>query len=147
MRRFFNLFFRVLVAACLVCLLPTTVDALSTGVPVLFTIDPATIRQRDKETTEVAVAVTLQTPSPSFFVCEIRSMDKNKINFTNIVFRKGDTQGKSQGLVRWKTVRTDCRVRVCAFSVDAPDQQLWFTVALKPKAVEEDADEAGGQQP
>jgi hypothetical protein len=118
--------------------------AFSTGLPVSFTVDPATIRQRDRDTSEVQALVKLSEPSPTFFVCQIRSFDSDKIAFSTIIFKKGDTQGKSVGTVHWKAVYKDCRVRLSAFNTDAPDQQLSFTVALKPAPPEQTT---GGQAP
>jgi hypothetical protein len=63
--------------------------ALSTGVPIQFTIDPATVRKREKDETPLVATVVLKVPSPSFFVCQIRSSDKDEITFTDIVFKKG----------------------------------------------------------
>jgi hypothetical protein len=106
--------------------------AFSTGQPLSFSIDPATVRQREADTSPVEALIVLKEPSPTFFICQIRSFDKDKISFPNVIFRKGDLKGKSEGLVHWKFVLTDCRVRISVFNVDAPDQQLSFTVTLKP---------------
>ena len=111
--------------------------ALSTGVPVSFTVDPSTVRQRQKDTSAVTATVTLESPSPTFFICELRSADPRKLSFPTIIFRKGDIRQQTQGVANWKFVRKDARIRVTAYSVDAPDRQLSFTVALKPKAAEE----------
>ena len=119
-------------------------SAFSTGVPASFTVEPATIRQRDRDTSQVQALVKLSEPSPTFFVCQIRSYDSDKIAFSTIIFKKGDIQGKSQGIVHWKAVYKDCRVRLSAFNTDAPDQQLSFTVALKPAPPEQTT---GGQAP
>jgi hypothetical protein len=110
--------------------------AMSTGIPVTFTIDPATIRQGEKDTTPVEATVVLQSPSPTFFICELRSADTGKISFPNIIFKKGDTQEEAKGLVNWKSISKEVRVRILAYSSDAPDRQLSFTVVLKPQAVD-----------
>jgi hypothetical protein len=124
-------------AFALIWLFSLPASAFSTGVPVAFTVDPATIRERDRDTSEVQALVTLSEPSPTFFVCRIRSFDSDKIAFSTIIFKKGDIQGKSRGIVHWKAVYKDCRVRLSAFNTDAPDRQLSFTVALKPAPPEQ----------
>jgi hypothetical protein len=104
-----------------------------TGVLISFGVDPATIRQRaDTKMTTVEAIVTLQQPSPAFFVLTIRSHDADQISFASIVFRKGDIRGTSEGVVHWKAVQRDARVRLSAYNSDSPDQQLTFTVTLKP---------------
>jgi hypothetical protein len=115
---------------------------LATGIPASFTIDPATVRQKDKDTSKVTATVILESPSPSVFICELRSAEPRKVSFGTLVFKKGDLQEVGTGLVHWKTIFKEARVRVTAFSVDAPDRQISFTVVLKPKAPEEDS-EAG----
>jgi hypothetical protein len=117
----------------------------STGVPSQFAIDPATVRQQDKDETSVKATVRLRVPSPTFFVCQIRSSDKDKVSFANIIFAKGQLSGKAEGLVHWSAVKTDCRVKVSAFSVDAPDGQLWFTISLK--TADDDEPAAGSNAP
>lgn len=116
---------------------------MSTGVPATLTLDPASVRQRDKDTTPVAATVTLESPSPSFFVCELRSAEPRKISFPTIIFRKGDLTGHAEGFVYWKAIRKESRVRVNTFSTDAPDRQLSFTVVLRPKTAEETEPPAG----
>jgi len=120
-------------AAFLVFLSVSEAPALSTGIPLQFSIDPATVRQRERDETPVVVTVVLKVPSPGFFVCQIRSGDKDKVTFTDIVFKKGQLQGTAGGVVHWLRITKDCEVRVSAFSVDAPDEKLWFTVALRTK--------------
>jgi hypothetical protein len=122
----------VALAFALIWLFSPPASAFSTGAPVTFTVDPATIRQRDRDTSQVQALVTLSEPSPTFFICRIRSYDPDKIGFSTIIFKKGDIQGKGVGTVHWKAVYKDCRVRLSAFNTDAPDRQLSFTVALKP---------------
>lgn len=114
-----------------------TTFGMSTGVPAAFSIEPATLRQGDKDVTTVLATVTLQSPSPAFFVCALRSADKQKIDFATIIFRKGQTTGEAPGYVHWHSILKDVRVRVTAYSTDAPDRQLAFTVLLKPKPAEE----------
>jgi hypothetical protein len=105
--------------------------ALSTGIPLRFEIDPATIRRQAENETFVLATVVLKVPSPNVFVCQIRSGDKNKVTFTDIVFRKGQLKGTASGIVHWQRVPDECEVKVSAFSVDAPGEKLWFTVTLK----------------
>jgi len=105
--------------------------ALSTGIPGTFNIDPVTVRQKEKSETPVLATVILKAPSPSFFVCQIRSTDRNKVSFANIVFKKGQLQGTAQGTVHWQSILKDCEVRISAFSIDAPEEKLWSAVVLK----------------
>lgn len=120
---------------------------MSTGIPASFVIDPGTVRQRARETTPLAATVTLESPSPAFFVCELRSAEPRKVSFASIIFRKGDLTGHAQGFVYWKAIRKDTRVRVTAFSTDAPDRQLSFTVLLRPRQAEETTSPASGPAP
>jgi hypothetical protein len=111
--------------------------AFSTGVPTQFTVDPASVRELEKDESTVTATVTLQSPSPTYFVCQIRSSDRQKLSFTNIIFKKGQVEGTAPGTVHWLQVLKDTAVKVSAFSVDAPGNKLWFTVSLKLK--DEDA--------
>jgi hypothetical protein len=120
--------------------------AFETGVPISFGVDPATIRQRaDTKIAKVEAIVTLQEPSPAFFVLTIRSHDADQISFASIIFRKGDLRGTSEGVVHWKAVSRDARVRLSAYNADLPDTQLTFTVTLKPlPAPDADDGQPGG---
>jgi hypothetical protein len=115
----------------LVFMLPAM--AFETGALLSFGVEPATIRQRaETQTAKVQAVVKLQEPSPAFFILKIRSQDADQISFPSIVFRKGDVRGTSDGVVYWKAVKREARVRLSAYNTDAPDQQLSFTVTLKP---------------
>jgi hypothetical protein len=118
--------------------------AFETGEPLSFGIDPATVRQRSgSDTSKVEATVTLKSPSPAFFICQIRSDNADQISFPTIIFRKGDLKGKSEGIVRWKAVTRLARVRLAAYNADSPEMQLSFTVTLKP----EPAPDTGEDQP
>jgi hypothetical protein len=134
---FFRKSIWVLVALATTWLSGGNASAIATGVPASFTLDPATARQRDKDVSQVVATVTLESPAPTFFVCELRSADSRKVSFSSIIFRKGDTTEQGQGVVHWKFILKDARVRITAYSTDAPDRQLSFTLALKPKLAEE----------
>jgi hypothetical protein len=121
------------ISSLLLFLCVSNAAALLTGIPLRFEIDPATIRQQEADETSVLATVVLKVPSPGVFVCQIRSGDKNKVTFTDIVFRKGQLKGTAPGIVHWQRILNDCEVKVSAFSVDAPGEKLWFTVALKTK--------------
>jgi hypothetical protein len=109
------------------------VRGFATGTPLSLTIDPATIRQKSEKMTSTTLAtVLLQEPSPDFFICILRSDDKEKIVFPTIVFRKGDTKGSSEGRVQWKAVLRECRVRISAYNAESPDRKMTFTVTLIP---------------
>jgi hypothetical protein len=88
-----------------------TTFGMSTGVPAAFSIEPATLRQGDKDVTTVLATVTLQSPSPTFFVCALRSADKQKIDFATIIFRKGQTTGEAPGYVHWHSILKDVRLQ------------------------------------
>jgi hypothetical protein len=118
--------------------------AFSTGIPLKFSIDPATVRQQEKDESEVLATVILEVPSPAYFICQIRSSDKNGVTFNDIIFKKGQIQGTSSGIIHWQRILKDCDVKVSAFSVDAPGEKLWFTIMLKTKDENEPAD---GQDP
>ena len=105
--------------------------ALSTGIPIQFSLDPATIRQGEKDKSNVLATVVLQAPSPTVFVCQLRSSDKDKVSFVDIIFKKGQLKGTASGIVYWKRILHDCEVKVSAFSVDAPGEKLWFTITLR----------------
>jgi len=105
-----------------------------------FSIDPGSIRQRDRDKDTAVATVTLKVPSPTFFVCQIRSSDGYKIGFPNIIFKKGEIQGTAQGTVYWLHILKDCSIKLSAFNVDDPDEKLWYTVELKVKDANEDED-------
>jgi hypothetical protein len=128
MRRHLTSGLRALAAAWLL-LLPAS--AFSTGVPDRFSVEPATVRQRTGDTDAVVATVVLKSPSPGVFICQLRTSDPDKVTFPTIIFKKGDREGKSEGQVHWAQVDHDCTVKVSAFSVDAPDVQVSFTVTLK----------------
>jgi hypothetical protein len=119
-------------------------SAFSTGIPLKFSIDPATVRQQEKDKSEVIATVILTAPSPAYFICQIRSGDRNGVTFNDIVFKKGQIQGTSSGIIHWQRILKDCDVKVSAFSVDAPGEKLWFTITLKTKDENKPAD---GQDP
>jgi len=109
------------------------VRGFATGTPLSLAIDPATVRQTsEKATSTTRATVLLQEPSPDFFICVLRSDDKKKIVFPTIIFRKGDTKGSSEGLVQWKAVLRECRIRISAYNAESPDRKLTFTVTLIP---------------
>jgi hypothetical protein len=135
---------RLAILTSLVFLSVVDAPALSTGIPLQFNIDPATVRQREKDETAVLATIVLKVPSPSFFVCQIRSGDKNKVTFTDIVFKKGQLKGTAQGIIHWQRIMKDCEVKVSAFSVDAPGEKLWFTLAIKTKNQDQSV---SGQKP
>lgn len=115
----------------------TPARAFETGSPLTFTVDPATVRQKEnKEFSRVTATVTLKDPSPGYFVCIIRGQDEDKINFPGIIFRKGDRKASVVGTVHWKLVRREIRLRLAAYNADAPDRRLTFTVALVPAGSE-----------
>jgi len=123
----------LLVMAVALALAPEPGAAFSTGDPLAFTVDPATVRQKSgQEFTRVTARVMLKDPSPDYFICTIRSGDENKINFPGIIFRKGDRKGTVVGTVHWKLVRREVRVRLTVCNAEAPDRRLTFTVALIP---------------
>jgi hypothetical protein len=106
--------------------------AFTTGVPSQFSIAPATVRPKDRPTTEVTATVVLKKPAPMVFVCSLRTADRNKVSFPNIVFHKDQLEGISLGTVTWANVLKECEIRVSVFSVDDPGTKLWFTIRLKP---------------
>jgi hypothetical protein len=112
-------------------------QALSTGIPLQFSIDPGTVRQTEKDETPVTATVILKEPSSNIFVCRIRSGDKNKITFANIVFKKGQSKGTATGIVHWFRIVKNCEVKVSAFNVDTPGEKLWFTIALKTRNLDQ----------
>jgi hypothetical protein len=115
------------------------VRAFSTGIPNKFTVDPATVRQKNEATTPIIATVLLKSPSPEFFVCQVRSSEPEMVTFPTIIFKKGDLKGMSEGAVHWSAVTKDATVKVTAFSVEAPDLRISFTISLKPQHDEEDS--------
>lgn len=134
------------IVTLLVVFAGVTAPAFSTGVPVEFSIAPATIRQQNKDEGSAVATVTLKAPSPTFFVCQIRSNDPEKISFSTIIFKKGQVQGTAAGVVHWLRILKDGTIKLSAFSVDAPGEKLWFTVGLKVKDEKQPVD-APGQEP
>jgi hypothetical protein len=110
-----------------------------TGIPLIFTVDPPTVRQRGEEkTATVTATVTLKEPSPNFFVCKIRGENGDILDFPPIVFWKDHVTEISKGVIHWPAVQRDMRLRFLAYNVDAPDRQLAFTVILKPDPAPDD---------
>ena len=121
------------ILTCLGLISESNAPALSASVPLQFNIEPATIRQTEKDETPITATVVLKVPAPNVFVCQIRSSDKNKVTFDNIVFKRGQTRGTARGIVHWSRIVKNGEVKVSAFNVDTPGEKLWFTVALKTK--------------
>ncbi len=105
----------------------------ATGVPISLAIEPGTVKQGDDGRTYLKTTVTLQAPSPTYFICEVRSQDKHKLECSTIIFKKGDLQGKGYATVFWSGVSDDTSVKVKAFNVEAPDVAVSFTVQLQVK--------------
>jgi hypothetical protein len=105
--------------------------AATTGVPLELKVTPGTVRAGDKNASTVSAVVTLAAPSPTFFVCNLRSSDPGQLSFDTIVFRRGQVRGQTVGVVHWRSVRKDCAIKVGAFSIDDPNVEVWFTVNLK----------------
>ncbi len=110
-----------------------SLHAFETGVPVKLVITPSTVQEADATRTTVKVHVTLRAPAPCYFICELRSSDRRQLSLTDIIFKKGDTEGASTGTVDWSEVAADGSIKVLAFSADAPDQTVAATVLLQRK--------------
>jgi hypothetical protein len=107
--------------------------AFPAGKPLTLIVDPATVRQKsDQATARVHAIVRLKEPSPAIFICQVRSQDGAKMTFSTIIFAKGEVEGTGDGIVHWKAVLRETRLRVTAYNIDAPDPRLSFTVTLIP---------------
>jgi len=111
----------------------THAGADTVAVPISLSIDPAVVLQGDDQRTVLKTTVTLQAPSPGYFICEVRSKEKRKLECTSIIFKKGDTEGQGVATIYWDNVKTDSTVKVSAFNVDTPDTVVSFTVKLQVK--------------
>jgi hypothetical protein len=117
----------------LLLLLKSPAFAYRAGEPLTLVVDPATIRQKsDEATSQVHAIVRLKEPSPAFFICEVRSQDGGKMAFSSIIFAKGQIEGTGKGVVQWKGVLRQTRLRITAYNVDVPDPRLSTTVTLIP---------------
>ena len=102
-------------------------------VPLQLTVDPATIREGADDKVTLKTVVTLQSPSPRFFICQVRSEDRNLISCTDIIFRKGDTVQTGSASFSWSNITADCEIKIAAFNIETPDTISWFTVSLRKK--------------
>jgi hypothetical protein len=107
--------------------------AQATGLPLTLTIEPAIVRAQETKESTIVATVTLKDPSPTFFICNLHSSDPEKVRFANLIFKKGQLQGLTSGVVYWPRIHVGCDVRISAFSEDAPGEKLFFTITLKPK--------------
>jgi hypothetical protein len=110
-----------------------TVRADGSGVPISLSIDPATITQGDESRTVIKTTVKLAAPSPDYFICEVRSEDRQKVACTSIIFKKGDTEGTGTATIDWTHVAVDSAVKITAFNVATPDTTVTMTVNLVVK--------------
>jgi hypothetical protein len=108
----------------------------SVGVPVTLSVDPASVKQGDDAQSILKVIVTLQGPSPDYFICAVRSEDKRKISCSDIIFKKGDLNGVSVATVNWSQIDSDSRIEITARNVEAPDVVVSFTVNLQVRTNE-----------
>jgi hypothetical protein len=79
------------------------------------------------------VTVVLKEPSPTFFVCELRSSDPRVVRFSPLIFAKGQLQAKGNSVVYWSAVMKAEDVTVTAFSVDNPDVEVKSKLTVQPK--------------
>jgi hypothetical protein len=116
------------------CLLPAVLArADAVGVPVTLSVTPASVKQGDQEEAILKTVVTLQGPSPDYFICEVRSEDKRKVSCTDIIFKKGDTEGVGLATVFWSRIDDDCKVKITARNIETPDTVVSFTISLQVK--------------
>jgi hypothetical protein len=106
------------------------------GVPISLTVAPASVKQGDDAETLLKTTVTLQGPSPEYFICEIRSDQRGKVTCSDIIFKKGDTQGIGNAVVHWSQVVADDQVKITARNVETPDVVVSFTVNLQVRTTE-----------
>jgi hypothetical protein len=119
------------------CLTPAApVHGGEVGVPISLTVDPASIKQGDDSETFLKTIVTLQGPSPEYFICEVRSEDKRKIACSDIIIKKGDTGGVGIATVKWSEIEADGPIKITARNVETPDVVVSFTVTLQVRTTE-----------
>jgi hypothetical protein len=119
------------------CLLPAgLVHAGGVGVPISLSVDPASVKQGDDAETVLKTLVTLQGPSPDYFICEVRSDERGKITCSDIIFKKGDTDGVGIATVHWSQVEGDDQIKITARNVETPDVVVSFTVNLQVRTTE-----------
>jgi hypothetical protein len=124
---------RLLPVLAFLCLLPGLVYADREGVPVTLSVDPGSIKQGDDLDSILKTVVTLQAPSPEYFVCEVRSENKSKISCSSIIFKKGDTEGVGLATVHWAQIGSDTRIVLTARNVETPDVIVSCNVDLQVK--------------
>jgi hypothetical protein len=110
-----------------------SLGAWTTGQPIELVVIPAVVKQGDQVTTTVKTEVTLRSPAPCYFICEVRSSDKGQLDCKDIIFRKGDLTGSGTATIDWDEVTESTTVEVSAFSVDAPDKAVRIKVTLQRK--------------
>jgi hypothetical protein len=104
-----------------------------TGLPGAVALMPRSVVQGDGATSPVMVTVVLKEPSPTFFVCELRSSDPRVVRFSPLIFAKGQLQAKGNSVVYWSAVMKAEDVTVTAFSVDNPDVEVKSKLTVQPK--------------
>jgi hypothetical protein len=102
-----------------------------TGVPSKIIFVPSAVKQSDAATSTVTAMVTLAAPSPTFFICQLRSANPRAVRFSPIIFSKGQKEGKTTGAISWDNLRGATSVKVTAFSVDNPLREISGIVALQ----------------
>jgi hypothetical protein len=107
--------------------------AAPSGVVAGLSIEPATVQQGDPDTTVVLTRVTLQAPSPDFFICQVRS-DNHDVTCSSIIFKKGDTEATGKATINWANLQTDTQVILSAFNIESPDKEASATLRLQTKA-------------
>jgi hypothetical protein len=119
------------------CLAPAApIQAGAVGVPVSLSVDPASVKQGDDAQSILKIVVTLEAPSPEYFICEVRSDDRSKISCSDIIFKKGDLSGVGLATVNWSQIDADCRVKITARNVETPDVIVSYTVNLQVRTNE-----------
>jgi hypothetical protein len=116
----------------------TSSPAILTGIPIKVVFTPAPVEQA--KTSAVTATVQLRKPSPSFFICQLRSDDPRVIIFQPIIFSRGQTTGKAIGSVNWNAVHV-AKIKVTVYSTDNPLLEISGFILLKPG---EDADSPNG---
>ena len=115
------------------CAFRTGAAGWSTGLPAGLIVTPAIVDQGEDATSTIKAQVSLRTPSPCYFICEVRSADREQLLFKDIIFKKGDTVGSGTGTIDWSQVSGPVTLEVSAFSIDAPDKAVTVEVTLHPK--------------
>ena len=129
-----------LLLTVLFCLGLVPLAAAPPDVPGKLMVDPSVVKEGAQSVTVIQTVVVLRAPAKDYFICEVRSPDRRRIDTTSIIIKKGDKGGVGKAFINWKHVPLDTKIRLTAFNVQQPLNFAFCIVTLKKKPMETDKD-------